>query len=295
MEIQPEFESLVVDQSPPILIQNRDKICLAPITIKQQKKNKKYNDIDEGNGSNTPYGSLIFKENPNSGITSAASRSLINSPMKYKSVQKRGMDNSRLMSQHKGTEDADQEAAIILTNEYETIHKKSVNNEILTSSGGQMIATTEHTFTSNLINQQNTASRDFNTYGMTNWYSTLDSTEAMKHNMSTRRVSPSSKIAARFTHHQQTSSKNSSNCFPKTPSKQEMILRKQIDLDHFDRDLFGGSSDCKGRYRSLYGISAIRNLQPLSQSKSRAPQGLNTEPTSQKRKNIIFKKMSQTN
>lgn len=74
-----------------------------------------------------------------------------------------------------------------------------------------------------------------------------------------------------------------------------MILRKQIDLDHFDRDLFGGSSDCKGRYRSLYGISAIRNLQPLSQSKSRAPQGLNTEPTSQKRKNIIFKKMSQTN
>lgn len=56
------------------------------------------------------------------------------------------------MSQHKGTEDADQEAAIILTNEYETIHKKSVNNEILTSSGGQMIATTEHTFTSNFIN-----------------------------------------------------------------------------------------------------------------------------------------------
>lgn len=72
--------------------------------------------------------------------------------MKYKSVQKRSMDNSRLMSQHKGTEDADQEAAIILTNEYETIHKKSVNNEILTSSGGQMIATTEHTFTSNFIN-----------------------------------------------------------------------------------------------------------------------------------------------
>ena len=121
LRTQPNFESVVVvvDHSPTILIQNRDEICLAPSSIKQPKKKKKFNDFDEGNGSNTPYGSLVLKDNPNSAMPSLPSRSLINSPLKYTSVQKRSMENSRLLSQPKRTEEREQEAPLLLLNEYD--------------------------------------------------------------------------------------------------------------------------------------------------------------------------------
>ena len=55
----------------------------------------------------------------------------------------------------------------------------------------------------------------------------------------------------------------------KKPSQQEMILRRQINLECFDdpRDLLfasAGSGDGPGsdKYRTMYSLHALRNLQP---------------------------------
>ena len=138
-----------------------------------------------------------MRDDPASALPSPPSRSLINSPLKYKSVQKRSMDNSRLLSQSRDPEERDVEAAELAPNDGGHRHKKSLNLDLLASSNGAMIRTTD-TQTLNLLNQQTAVSRDFNNYGLTNWYSTLDSTDVVKHNLSARRTTPGSKIAARL-------------------------------------------------------------------------------------------------